>query len=299
MSQGALSVANGPGGTVRSGFNAALARLATRASGTGRPSDIATGENWIETDNPGAGVWSEWKYDGANDILVRLINSGSHTIIPGSVTTTKGDLIKRGTSSDARLGVGAAHTILGVNSAGDDLEYKAPGWVRLAADAFPVNVATLSFTSIPSYVKALRLIGNLRNATDNTSLNMRFSQSGVFASGAADYNYSAVVGKGIAATVQATGNNTDTAPIYGIVNGSNDANQGGATFDIVIPDVQASYGTVRGLVKSYYLNTGLSDMVVFDAGVRLNTAGAIDGVRFLPTSGNIAVGRVSILGLMA
>ena len=78
MSQGILSVASGSGATVRAGFNAALARLATKASGTARPSDIAAGEDWLETDNPGGGIWSWWFYDGASDILLGTVNSSTH-----------------------------------------------------------------------------------------------------------------------------------------------------------------------------------------------------------------------------
>src|SRR5690349_24712807 len=91
MSQGALSTSNGSGASVRSGINAALARLSTKASGTSRPTDIATGENWIETDNPGAGIWSLWLYDGASDILVGLIDSTSHAFSGVTKTQSAGD----------------------------------------------------------------------------------------------------------------------------------------------------------------------------------------------------------------
>jgi hypothetical protein len=80
MSQGALSVASGSGIAVRTGFNDAIARLASRASGTSRPSDIVAGEEWIETDNPGAGIQSLWRWDGTTDILQALINTTTHAI---------------------------------------------------------------------------------------------------------------------------------------------------------------------------------------------------------------------------
>ena len=56
MSQGALTVADGDGASVLAAINAANARLATKASGTARPSDIATYETWIDTDTPGGGI---------------------------------------------------------------------------------------------------------------------------------------------------------------------------------------------------------------------------------------------------
>lgn len=91
MSQGALSVPGGDGASVRSGFNAAIARLATKASGTSRPSDIAAGEDWIETDNPGGGTWSWWLYDGSTDILLGTINSSTHVFTPVAPTQSAGD----------------------------------------------------------------------------------------------------------------------------------------------------------------------------------------------------------------
>ena len=80
MSQGAISVANGSGLSVRSAINAALARLQTKASGTGRPADITTYETWIETDNPGSGVVSIWQWDGTTDVLLGIFDTTAHAI---------------------------------------------------------------------------------------------------------------------------------------------------------------------------------------------------------------------------
>jgi len=298
MSQGALSTANGPGGTVRAGINAAIARLATRASGTGRPADIATGENWIETDNPGGGVWSEWKFDGSNDILLRLINATGHTITPASVTTTKGDLIKRGTSSDARFGVGSAHQLIGVNSAGDDLEFKNAGWVRLAADSVPVSVANISWTSIPSYVKHLRIVGKLLPATNTVNLGMQWSQGGVFDTGASAYNYAILYGDSGGGAPVATGNNGNVIP-FSNANQLNASTNGGIDFDCLIVDVQATFNTVRSHIRGQCFTSTPNSSITLVSGRGPSVAGAIDGVRLLFNSGNIASGRVSIMGLMA
>lgn len=80
MSQGAAVIANGSGGAVRAAINAAIARLQSGASGTGRPADIGVYEIWIETDNPGSGVASIWRWDGSQDVLMGLFNTTSHTI---------------------------------------------------------------------------------------------------------------------------------------------------------------------------------------------------------------------------
>ena len=91
MSQGALTIADGSGLTVLAAINAAIARLATGASGTARPSDIGTGEMWIETDNPGGGTWSVWFYDGSTDILQGTVNTSTHVWTPVAPTQTAGD----------------------------------------------------------------------------------------------------------------------------------------------------------------------------------------------------------------
>lgn len=80
MSQDPLLVPSGSGLAVRVGFNAAIARLATKASGVGRPADIQVFEDWIETDNPGAGIVSWWLYDGSEDILIGTVDVVFHTI---------------------------------------------------------------------------------------------------------------------------------------------------------------------------------------------------------------------------
>lgn len=76
MSQGVIPLTAGGGGAaVRGYINSALQRLQTRGSGTSRPPDIAAGEVWIETDNPGAGVWSVWEFDGTADVLIELLDT--------------------------------------------------------------------------------------------------------------------------------------------------------------------------------------------------------------------------------
>lgn len=291
--QGALSVANGPGGTVRANFNAAIARLATRASGTGRPSDIATGEEWIETDNPGTGVWSQWQYDGSNDILVRLINSTAHTIQPGSVTTTKGDLIKRGTSADARFAVGTSHFLLGTNSAGDDLEWKRPGWIRLAADQTPASAATVDFTSIPSTCKALMVAYDLLPATNSNSLSMRVSQGGSFVTGS---SYQSAFNSTASDGTQAIGGSTSATSANIAGGGVANSAGNGATGMIFFPNIQSA-GNVH-----WTANAGFSDGAKLLQQTHMGRCivnGAIDGIRLFFASGNIASGRIALLGLMA
>jgi hypothetical protein len=100
MSQATLTVGSGPGAAVRAGFNAALQRLATKGSGTSRPSDIVAGEHWIETDNPGGGLWALWLYDGTSDILDAVIDTNNHLMhrVIGQVVTLATGAVATGTT---------------------------------------------------------------------------------------------------------------------------------------------------------------------------------------------------------
>lgn len=100
MSQGTLTVGSGPGATVRAGFNAALQRLATKGSGTSRPSDIVAGEHWIETDNPGGGLWALWLYDGSSDILDAVIDTTNHALyrVTGQLVSSLTGAVATGTT---------------------------------------------------------------------------------------------------------------------------------------------------------------------------------------------------------
>lgn len=91
MSQGALTVSDGSGLSVLAAINALAQRLATMASGTSRPADIAAGELWRETDNPGTGIHSIWLYDGASDVLVAFLDTATHAISLVSTTQSAGD----------------------------------------------------------------------------------------------------------------------------------------------------------------------------------------------------------------
>lgn len=108
MSQAVIPIATGgDGATVRSRFNSALQRLQTRGSGTARPSDIGTYEVWVETDNPGTGVVSVWRYDGTSDVLLGLFDTTNHKWRPatdGAFDEVKGADIASATTCD----IGAA-----------------------------------------------------------------------------------------------------------------------------------------------------------------------------------------------
>jgi hypothetical protein len=81
MSQASPTIADGNGGLVRSGFNAALAAIVSGQSGTGRPSYAAAGTSWWDTDTPGGGVWTLNYYDGTSDVAIGTFDTGTHAFV--------------------------------------------------------------------------------------------------------------------------------------------------------------------------------------------------------------------------
>lgn len=302
MSQGAIPMSAGGGGAaVRTKIDAALARLQTRASGTSRPSDIAAGEVWIETDNPGAGAWSVWEYDGSQDVLKHLLDTTSHKItFPSSqldnlLGSTKGMLAKRGASAWAGLAVGSALHGLHVNAAGDDLEWRRNGWEKIADDAVPTSASTVDFTGITSGVKHLMVSFNLRPATNDVGLRVRFSQSASFVTSANHYvaqRYAVCQTNSGGFDANAGGTSFYTnGHIYNTSGGA-----GGVRGTILIEDIQAA-DCKRAQVQFCYNNTGDGNFYANQGSWLLNVAGALDGLRFYFDSGNIADGRISLFGM--
>lgn len=297
MSQGALSTPDGSGLAVRNGINDALARLATGAAGNARPADIATYEIWIETDSPGGGVVSVWRFDGTTDILLGTLNTTTHKFSPISVTTTKGDLIKRGASADAPFPVGNKFELLRVNAAGDDLEYAPPGFMKLSADIIPANAASIIISSIPAAVKHLQLDFELLPVTNAVQLLVQIYRAGVLDT-AAKYDQSAFVchSGGVADSVAANG--TSWLLGYSTDAISNSATTGGLRGTLLFPDLQSGLyprclWDATADLSPYVCNRSAGN------GRNTTSGGPIDGIKLFFNSGNISTGRVSVLGSQA
>lgn len=102
--------------------------------------------------------------------------------VSGSLTTTLGDLIKRGGSVNERLPVGAANRMLKVNNAGNDLEYEAfanqvtrDGLHATQASSITITATT---TTIISQALADIVVGDIYLITAISSL-LKGAVSGV------------------------------------------------------------------------------------------------------------------------
>lgn len=299
MSQGVIPLSAGGGGAaVRGKINAALQRLQTKGSGTARPSDIAAGEDWIETDNPGAGTWSWWLYDGTSDILLGTINSTTHAVTlsgsAASLLTTKGDLIKAGASGvPARFGVGGAFYGLHVNSAGDDLEYRRNGWEKIADDVTPAGASTIDFTSLPSNVKHLMAVFSLKPSTGSVALRLRLSQSASFVTSSVYHTGQTYIEAQGGASGVGSVSSQSSGQIGGpnVTSGGSSAGLRGVLF---IPDAQGTDNKVVNF-QAMNLNTGNGNCIEYRGSFFMAAAGAVDGLRFFFDSGNVSGGFISLM----
>lgn len=296
MSQGLLATVDDDGAGYIAQVNDALARLATMASGTARPSDVAAGELWRETDNPGAGVHSIWLYDGASDVLVGTLDTVTHAITwsgsLASLLTTQGDIAYRNATVPARLAAGAdAYKALFTGGSGAN-----PAWAgtwKVLGEATPSGAAAVDFTGIPAAVHHLMLMWELLPGTNAVGLDMQtYGADGVLDTGGGDYLYTLIaMNSGGASGIGANGA-IDRIKIHstpGISNNSSYASNGFAT----LKNIQAARYTAADIHSSMLSSDG--NYWRFDGvGVR-NEADRITGLRLVPTSGTIS-GRALLLG---
>lgn len=159
MTQGPLTIADSDGGTVLAALNAALLRLATKGSGTARPSDIQPHEFWVETDSPGAGVHTVWWYDGSNDISFATVDTTSHAVaLTAAITSAqldtllsssaRGQVPMRGASAWGVLTPGQAGADLRSGGSGADLVWKKRAWAHVTGQGGATVVKSTNITSV-------------------------------------------------------------------------------------------------------------------------------------------------------
>ncbi len=293
MSQGVLSTPNGSGLLVRTGFNAAIARLATKASGTSRPSDIAQYEEWIETDNPGSGIGTLWLWDGTTDIFLGLVNTTTHAFVPASVLTTQGDILYRGASADARLAA-AADAFKSLFSGGAGANPAWAGTWKVLGEVQAAGSASASFTGIPSAINHLRILGEWGVSTDGAQLVGRtYDAGGVLDTGGSDYqawwlSYATDNSSGVSSSGATNG-------IVFTPGGVDTSNDWGGAIDIVAMNIQRASPTKFSWSGQYLNTTGGPAVSIHGAGVR-QESDRITGVQLFPSAGNFT-GRFTLLGM--
>lgn len=303
MSQAALTLADSNGATFLAALNAALLRLATQGSGTGRPSDIQAYETWVDTDTPGAGVATWYLWDGASDIALGTVNTSTHkfalasAVLDALLGSTQGLLPYRDAAAWTGLAVGSdAYQALFSGGAGAN-----PAWGgtwKLLSTATPSGASSLDFISIPAGINHLKVLFDLLPATTGVSLKLRtFGADGVIDAGATDYQCEQYGwNSGATAAAQAGGSGLDYIPLSFVANPvSNDAAAGGISGFVLFENIQAARHTRCQMVANYGPDTAASVYIALQgAGQRLE-ADRITGLRFLFSAGNLS-GRAHLFG---
>lgn len=302
MSQATFIVPDSDGTTFLANVNAALAAIQTGNVGTVDPSYKVAGMGWWRSDVPGAGVWTYYLYDGTTKTAFLTFDTGTHAlglasaVMDGLLGSTKGMLAKRTASVWAGLAVGSAFHGLHVNAAGDDLEYRRNGWEKIADDAVPSSAASVDFTGIPANVKQIKLLYELVPATNAVALCVRLSQSASFVT-SSSYPQTWL----FAPSAGGISNSSNTLTAFqpaGTVYAPSGGTYPGIGGQLLGLNLQAA-DKFRMIGHAYGQYTGDSFHYSIISGLQFGVAGAIDGIQLFFSSGNIASGRVSLLGLRA
>lgn len=172
---------------------------------------------------------------------------------------------------------------------------KSTAW-ELISSVTASNSATVDFSSLDlTNYAAIRIVcANVIPATDNVSFYMRLSTGGAFKSGASDYQFTGLVtDSGTSEITASLGaaqirfNGTGTV-------GNNTNEQINEIVDIIQPSNASVYKMIR--YQGAQLNPSTALLQHSGGGLFLFTT-AIDGIRFLMSSGNITSGKFYLYGM--
>ncbi len=228
------------------------------------------------------GTWS------ATSIAVGKGGTGQTSYTDGQllIGNTTGNTLTKST-----LTAGAGITI--TNGSGSITIAGGPEWNKIST-ATASSSANIDFTLSTSYRAFKIIFSNIIPATDGASLVLRTSTDGgsTFSSGASDYVIDrAYITGGTTSTVTASQSYFLAAPAIG--NSTNE--QAGGEILIINPQ-SASY--CRMLVRGQgNLDTGFP--IYFYGGGARGSAGDVDAVRLLMSTGNISSGTLTLYGMLA
>ena len=218
-------------------------------------------------------------YVGSKPSAVPLTSAD---ITDGIITSAK---IADGTIVNADINASAA-------IASTKLSGITSGLTKLVTST-PSSVATLDFTNtyITSTYNSYLIVGNLKPATDNVDLEIRFSSSSSFITSAGAYGWEA---GDIGATQPIESDSDDSIIITRDGVGSDTGESISFMFFLKFPSDSNTKTSIAGL-NNYSLIGNTHKGMTF-SGFR-NTAEANDGIRLFFASGNIASGSVTLYGL--
>ena len=215
----------------------------------------------------------------------------------GSATPTAGGVV---------YGTGTAQAVTTAGSSGQLLQSNgasAPTWVAAPSSAMTLittttasSSATVDFTGLTSaYKNYVVIVTNAVPATNNAALGFRTSTNNgsTYDSGASDY-YSTGTNFGLS-----TWNYMAAVDNRAYINASgqdNTANLGGQSFTMTIVNPSSTSNRIMWYLTGF--ENGTSEIgAMTRGGYRLATTGAVNAIRFIFGSGNIASGTFKLYGI--
>ena len=169
------------------------------------------------------------------------------------------------------------------------------GLVHLQTQTVSSGVSSVDFTSnIDSTYAAYKLFGtDLRVATDNVEVKLRYGSSSGFYT--TDYQRTAIAREASGSTT--TGNGTGTNGIFMTNQNAGNAADENMSFECILanPSNTDAHKTVYGLAS--YLGADNDLCIHMFAGCYTSAVEAVDRIQVLPSSGNIDGGTFSLFGV--
>lgn len=211
-------------------------------------------------------------------------------------SAAQGDILYRDSAAWARLGAGTSGHFLKTQGAAAN-----PVWAAAAGDWVPLATATASssasidFTGLTSaYIAYMVVLANVAPATDGVELWLRTSTDGgsSYDAGASDYDWiNAIVAGGVAA-----GNDTADNEIRLLDAQGNAANETCGGHILIHNPGAAAY--CHATFHLSFTSTAGASRLSMGQGRRLS-AGNVDAIRLMYSSGNIAAGEFRLYGMKA
>jgi hypothetical protein len=222
-------------------------------------------------------------------------NLGSMTATGGTIT---GQIQNDGTIANGVYGTATWQGGTIANAAYTNFPTSVSAMVLIASGTAS-NSASIDFTNISNTLySSYKIIGyNIVPASNGVDLIMRTSVAGTFQAGTADYRHTQL--RFISTTVVASGTATDTGINISSIadNLANSGAQKGLNLDLTFYNAsQTNTIKVANWDAEY---TGSDFLRIIGNGAYLTAGNAIDGFRFLMTSGNITSGVFKLYGFLA
>lgn len=229
-------------------------------------------------------VWVSERLNSAdlNAEFNNLLNNANSLISPFTANVAAGGFKLTG------LAAGSA--------AGESVRYEQLGWTQLSTVSASAS-ATIDITSgfSSTYDEYVIGIRNLLPATDNTALWVRISQSATFISGATDYSHVRHT-VDTAGAVATAGSGAGDSKLILASALSNTASLSWSGWLHIYNPAGATFVKTFAWHAAYHI-TGPTVVSLTGSGAFVLNSTAIDGIRFLMSSGNITAGTFVLYGV--